>query len=185
MSNIYLWQHWDVNYYWCWGRLWAFGEGGCFRLIPLLHFESCQYGFCCIISSLIVYHINFGWSCNLLSATLISWHHPMLWKGIIESEDQNTFPMRRAVELCDLRKRIEKTFIFYLCHITSGKSLPSSCPLSNQDLYEPDCNLFGTQPVASSVLNTCKARSSLGFGPFQVQVLTGKQDEPKLAVKLE
>lgn len=114
-----------MNFYWCWGRLCICGE-----LVSGLH--RCnnervvrQYDFCCILSSLIVYHINLVWSRNLLSATLISWHHPVFWKDIVKSRDQNTSPMRRAVGLGDLRKGIKKTFTFYLCHITSDESLPS------------------------------------------------------------
>lgn len=114
-----------MNYCWCWGRPCVCGE-------LVSGFHHCkdgrvvrQYDFCHIPSSLIVYHINLGWSCNLLSATLISWHHPVFWRDIIKSKEQNTSPMRRAVGFGDLRKGIKKTFTFYLCHITSDESLPS------------------------------------------------------------
>lgn len=163
-----------MNYYWCWGRSCIYGE-------LVSGFHHCndervvrQYDFCCILGSLIVYHINLGWSCNLLSATLISWHHPVFWKDIIKSKDRNTSPMRRAVGLGDLRKGIKKTFTFYLCHITSDESLPSldcSCLLSDGELSELLCMLLGTQAVPAPGLTTAKTRSLPRLGPFQVQVI--------------
>lgn len=162
-----------MNYYWCWGRPCVCGE-----LVSGFHHCNdervvIQYDFCCILTSLIVYHINLGWSCNLLSATLISWHHPVLWKDIIKSKDQNTSPVRRAVELGDLRKGIKKTFTFYLPY-NLGWVTPIFgllWLLSDGELSELLCMLLGTQAVAAPGLTTAKTRSSPRLGLFQVQVI--------------
>lgn len=182
ISKIYLWQHWDGNYYWCWGRPCTCGE-----LVSGFHHCNDEkvvrkYDFCCILSSLIVYHINLGWSCNHLSAPLISWHHPVFWTDAIKSKDQNASPMRRAVGLGDLRKGIKKTFTFYflpynLRWVTPIFGLFSL--LSDGEFSELLC-MPGTQAAAAPGLTTAKTRSSPRLGPFQLRViirmhlLTGK-----------